>query len=123
MKSKRIVIVGGGFAGVTLAQRLERTLPEQVELVLLSSENHFVFTPLLAETAGREISPLHAVIPGRQMVKRARWMTADVTDVDRLTNRVYYRSHAGHLGSIDYDHLVLACGSVVDFSAVPGLAE
>src|SRR5215470_12524294 len=82
-KSKRIVIVGGGFAGVTLAQRLERTVPEEVELVLLSSENHFVFTPLLAETAGREVSPLHVVVPGRQMIFRTKWLTADVTRIDR----------------------------------------
>src|ERR1041385_9349746 len=92
MKPKRIVIVGGGFAGVTLAQRLERILPEHVELVLLSSENHFVFTPLLAETAGREISPLHVVVPGRQMLRRARWLTAEVTGIDRALGVVRYVS-------------------------------
>ena len=123
MSSQRIVIVGGGFAGVTLAQRLERVLPGEIEIVLLSSENHFVFTPLLAETAGREISPLHVVISGRQMVRRANWLTAEVTEVDRASNQVCYVTRGGERGTVSYDHLVIACGSVVDFSAVPGLSS
>jgi NADH dehydrogenase len=121
-QERRIVIVGGGFAGVTLAQRLERLTPPETELVLLSSENHFVFTPLLAETVGREISPLHVVVPGRQMVRRTRWLTAEVVDVDRAANVVHYVSHGGQRGNLRYDHLALACGSVVDFNIVPGLA-
>ena len=48
---ERIVIVGGGFAGVTLAQRLERSLPEKMEIVVLSAQNHLVFTPMLPEVA------------------------------------------------------------------------
>jgi len=120
---QRIVIVGGGFAGVTLAQRLERILPAEWEVVLLSSENHFVFTPLLAETAGREVSPIHVVVPGREMVRRTQWLTAEVTRVDRTANTVHYVSRGGEQGSLEYQHLVLACGSVVDLSAIPGLAE
>ena len=122
MGKKRILIIGGGFAGVTLAQRLERIAPAETELVLLSNENHFVFTPLLAETAGREISPLHVVIPGRQMVRRTHWLTAAVTRIDRASNVVHYVSRHGESGAIPYDHLALACGSIVDFRSVPGLA-
>jgi len=122
MTRKRIVIIGGGFAGVTLAQRIEKLLPEEIELVLVSGENHFVFTPLLAETAGREISPLHVVVPGRQMVRRTRWLTAEVTGIDRNANIVRYVSPGGQDGEVRYDHLVVACGSIVDFNTVPGLA-
>src|SRR5581483_9471112 len=87
----RVVILGGGFAGVTLAQKLER-LADEVEVVLLSSENHLVFSPLLAEAVGREISPLHVVVPGRQMVRRAQWLTARATHIDRTANVVHYVS-------------------------------
>jgi hypothetical protein len=71
---KRIVIVGGGFAGVTLAQRLERLLPTQMEVIVLSTENHLVFTPMLPEVVGRTISPLHVVVPGRQLTRRTKWL-------------------------------------------------
>ena len=94
----RIVIVGGGFAGVTLAQQLERLTGKETELVLVSAENHLVFSPLLAETAGREISPAHVVVPGRQMVRRTSWLTARATEVDRAANSVHYTSPGGERG-------------------------
>jgi NADH:ubiquinone reductase (H+-translocating) len=120
-RRSRIVILGGGFAGVTLAQRLEKLTDESVEVVLLSSENHLVFSPLLAEAVGREISPLHVVVPGRQMVGRTQWLTARATAIDRAANQVHYVSAGGGQGVLSYDHLVIACGSVVDLSIIPGL--
>jgi hypothetical protein len=76
--SERIVIVGGGFAGVTLAQRLERLLPEQTEIVVLGADNHLVFTPMLPEVVGRTISPLHFVVAGCQLTRRTKWLEARV---------------------------------------------
>src|SRR5215470_12676337 len=98
----RIVILGGGFAGVTLAQRLERLTDDRVEVVLLSSENHLVFSPLLAEAVGREIAPLHVVVPGRQLVRRAQWMTAQATAVHRDISQVHYVSARGERGVLSY---------------------
>src|SRR5262245_39676535 len=121
-KATRIVIIGGGFAGVTLAQRLERLTGNETEIVLLSGENHLVFSPLLAEAVGREISPAHVIVPGRQMVHRTQWLTARATEVDWAVSQVHYLSRGGERGAISFDHLVIACGSVVDLSAVPGLA-
>ncbi len=68
-----VVIVGGGFAGVTLAQHLENQLNDATEIIVISRNNHMVFTPMLAEVAARTISPLHVVVAGRQMTRRTRW--------------------------------------------------
>ncbi len=122
MSSRRVIIVGGGFGGVTLAQHLERKLSPEVEIVLISSENHFVFTPMLAEVVGRSLSPLHIVVAGRQMVRRTTWLTAQVTDIDLQGNLVSYVGEGVARGTLTYDHLVLACGSVVNMNLTAGLS-
>jgi NADH dehydrogenase len=119
---RRVIIIGGGFGGVTLAQHLDRKLSPEVEIVLISSENHFVFTPMLAEVVGRSLSPLHIVVAGRQMVRRTTWLTAQVTDIDLQGNLISYVGEGAARGSLTYDHLVLACGSVVNMNLMPGLA-
>ncbi|HWL50880.1 MAG TPA: FAD-dependent oxidoreductase [Chthoniobacteraceae bacterium] len=118
----KLVIIGGGFAGVTLAQQLERLLPEEAEIVVVSSENHMVFTPMLAEVAGRTISPLHVVVPGRQLTRRTRWLVARVTAVDRDAREVHYTRMDGTAGSETYGELVLACGAAANLREIPGLA-
>jgi len=121
--SERIVIVGGGFAGVTLAQRLERLLPAQTEIVVLSADNHLVFTPMLPEVVGRTISPLHVVVAGRQLTRRTKWLEARVSRIDHEKNEAHYLRRDGTTASMRYTHLVLACGSAADLDEIPGLAS
>src|SRR6516162_1280006 len=122
MSERRVILVGGGFGGITLAQHLERKVTSEVEIVLISSENHFVFTPMLAEVVGRSISPWHMAVAGRQMVRHTTWLTAEVTDIDLQTRLVRYVGEGGESASHTYDHLVLACGSVMNMTMMPGLA-
>jgi NADH:quinone reductase (non-electrogenic) len=118
----RIIIVGSGFAGMTLAEYLTRHVARDVEVVVISSENHMVFTPMLAEVVGRSLSPLDVVMPGRQMAPRATWLTATVNGVDLKRNEVEFTRPDGKTATLSYTHLVLACGSAVNLDAVPGMA-
>src|SRR5580692_591041 len=111
MEDARVVIVGGGFAGATLAEQLSRRVGPNLEVVVISSENHMVFTPMLAEVAGRSLSPLDVVMPGRQIAPSATWVTATVTGVDLKQNEVEYTRPDGQRATFSYAHLVLACGS------------
>ncbi|MBK1621474.1 hypothetical protein CKO42_24295 [Lamprobacter modestohalophilus] len=117
----RIVIIGGGFAGATAAKALERHL-RSAEIHLLSAENHLTYNPLLPEVVGASVLPGHVVAPLRQMVRRAKVHQVEVTGIDTEARCVHFRnsSEGGHL---DYDHLVLACGSRANLQMIPGMAE
>ena len=122
MGEARVIIVGSGFAGVTLAEDLNRRAAPDIEVVVIGSENHMVFTPMLAEVAGRSLSGLDVVVPGRQIARRATWLTATVTSVDLNENEVDYTRPDGRTATLSYSHLVLACGSDINLDIVPGMA-
>jgi NADH dehydrogenase len=122
MEKTRVIIVGGGFGGVTLAEHLNRRVARDVEVVVISSENHMVFTPMLAEVAGRSLSGFDVVTPGRQIAPRATWLTASVTGVDLKKNEVEYTRPDGTIATLPYTHLILTCGSEVNLDVVPGMA-
>ena len=122
MQTTKVVIVGGGFAGATLAEQLSRRIAPNVEIVVISSENHMVFTPMLAEVAGRSLSALDVVMPGRQIAPGATWVTATVTGVDLKKNEVEYTRPDSQMATLSYAHLILACGSDVNLDVVPGMA-
>lgn len=122
MTDQRIIIVGGGFAGITLAQELERLCDASTEIVVISRDNHMVFTPMLPEVAGRSISPFHVAVPGRVATKRTLWIEASVTAVDLKNGRLQYSVSDGRPVSLSFKHLVLACGTDANLEAVPGLS-
>jgi NADH:ubiquinone reductase (H+-translocating) len=122
MPVQRLVIIGGGFAGVTVAQEAERRLEPSVEIVVISRDNHLVFTPMLPEVAGRTISPFHVAVPGRSITKRTLWMEADVTAIDTRSSTVRYLTSENAGAELSYTHLVLACGSETDLDTIPGLS-
>ena len=97
-KSKTIVIVGGGFAGVDAARHLQRGLPPGWEIVLFSQENHLVFTPLLGDVVGSSINPLDVVVPLRQLLPRVFCRTEEVQKIDLATSEVEYEAEDSEKG-------------------------
>jgi NADH dehydrogenase len=91
--------------------------------VLFNSENHLVFSPLLAEVAGSSINELDVVVPLRQLLRNVFCRTEEVVALDLNAQQVHFVAEDGGRTRMDYDHLVIACGNVTDMNAVPGMAD
>jgi NADH:ubiquinone reductase (H+-translocating) len=123
---KRIVILGGGFAGVYTAQYLEKALGrrDDFEITLINKENYFVFQPMLPEVISGSIGPLDTVSPIRRLLPRTNLQVRDVEAVD-LKNKTITTSPGfrPHMHIVPYDYLVFALGNVTDFRGMRGLPE
>ena len=123
---KRVLILGGGFAGLTVAMELERKLARDpsVEITLINRENFFLFTPMLHEVATSDLDFTTIVNPARKMLRRVRFFAGEVDQVDVEQRRVIV-SHGfdHHHHTIEFDFLVLGLGSVTNLYGIPGLQE
>jgi NADH dehydrogenase len=143
----RVVVVGGGFAGVSAAQELAKRLRRDgrlwragglvgrrrggqnsaavpVEIVLLNRDNYFVFQPLLADIISGTIETTHVVVPLRRMLRDVDVEVGIVERVDPAARRVHLRRRlSGDPFEVTYDALIVALGSITDFGSVPGMAE
>ncbi len=122
--SQRILILGGGFAGLFAAREIKKRLGARADVELISAENYFVFQPLLPEVAAGSITAPHAVTPLRALLKGVFVRKARVhsVDFDRQVVTVF-QGVQRRPTEVPYDHLVVALGQVVDLSRMPGLAD
>jgi len=119
---KRIVILGGGFAGMKTAECLEKSLRENpcARIILVSETNALLFTPMLAEVAGSSLEPSHISTPLRTSLPRVEFIRGRVAQIDLAKRRVYLEGGMPTEGDapgreLAYDHLVLALGSVSNY--------
>ncbi len=120
----RIVILGGGFAGVYTAAALEELGGEDCEIILVCKENHFVFQPLLPEVITGTIGLLDVVSPIRRLLPKTELHVREVESVDLAARTVTTSTgFHPHPHVLPYDHLVLALGTVTDFRGLRGLPE
>jgi NADH dehydrogenase len=103
----KVVIVGGGFAGLNAAKMLGGK--RGVDVVLIDKRNHHLFQPLLYQVAMAGLSPADIAAPIRSILSRhsnIRVLLGEVRDVDLQRNRLVSQT-----GEISYDYLLLACGA------------
>ncbi len=122
----RVVILGGGFAGVYAAMELEKLLgrKDDFEITLVNRENYFVFQPMLPEVISGSIGILDTVSPIRRLLHASRLIVRDVEALDiqqkSITLSQGFRPRPYMLS---YDYLVFALGNVTDFRGMVGLPE
>src|SRR5258706_7869626 len=116
----RIVILGGGFGGVTTARHLERLCKRRqgVEIVLVSRDNFLLMTPLLFEVCSGALDARHCSFPIRDYLQATRFVEAAVQGVD-LERRVVHLSSGGESAELPYDQLVLALGGITNRRVIP----
>jgi NADH dehydrogenase len=119
--AKRILILGGGFAGMKTAECLEQQLRKNpsASISLVSETNALLFTPMLAEVAGSSLEPSHISTPLRTTLHRTEFVRARVSSIDLENKRVILDVELGSSDScrreLTYDHLVLGLGSVSNY--------
>lgn len=126
----RIVILGGGFAGMKTAQCLEKELQgnSSVHITIVSETNALLFTPMLAEVAGSSLEPSHISAPLRSSLHRTQFVRARTAGIDLEKRSVLFEGTASSEATsepreIPYDQLVLALGSVSNYLGMTNVEE
>lgn len=121
---QRIAIIGGGFAGAFTARALRRSLPDNIEVELISDRNYFVFQPLLPEVVAGTINAQDAVTPLRLLLKGVSVRLGEVCDIDFERQRLQVSQGSRRIPAYRrYDQLVIAPGQRTVLERFPGFAE
>jgi NADH dehydrogenase len=126
MKTTRIVIAGGGFAGLYAAMHFDKRLARRadVEVTLISRENFILFTPLLHEVAAGDLYPGDIVNPLRRILRHVKFIDADVQVIDLNARRIRcIASVADRELEFEFDHLLLTLGSETNFFNMDGVRD
>jgi NADH:ubiquinone reductase (H+-translocating) len=121
---KRIVVVGAGHVGLYAALRLSKKLSaRRAEVVVIDPQPHMTYQPFLPEAAAGNISPRHSVVPLRRELKRCRIVSGEVTRIEHARKTVTIQPIDGPATEMQYDHIIVAPGSVSRTLPIPGLRE
>jgi NADH dehydrogenase len=133
IQQKRILILGGGFAGIQVLMQLQEAFQNDigVDLTLISRDNFFLFTPMLPEVSSGMIETRNIVTPVRAFCNRARFYEADIDAIDlqnkdivishalgRQSNPIARRSHI-----LKFDYLVIALGNETNFFGMDNVTK
>jgi len=125
---KRILILGGGFAGIEVLRQLQKAFQDDVsiDITLVSRDNFFLFTPMLPEVSSGMIETRHILTPIRTFCKRAKFYEANVDAIDLKKKHVVIAHAIGkqtRSHTLKYDYLVLALGGKTNFFGMTEVAS
>ena len=117
-ENPRVVIVGGGFGGISLARQL---MDEKLQVVLLDRQNYHTFQPLLYQVSTSGLEPDSIAYPLRKITRHSKegfFRLAEVDSISPETNSIHT-----NIGELTYDYLVIATGSKTNFFGNKSIEE
>ncbi|MFG3073839.1 FAD-dependent oxidoreductase [Streptomyces sp. NPDC048225] len=123
MSRPRIVIVGAGFAGYRTARTLSRLTRQKADITLLNPTDYFLYLPLLPQVAAGILEPRRVSVSLSGTLPHVRLVLGEADGIDLDGRTVRYTGPEGEEGTLPYDRLVLAAGSVNKLLPIPGVAE
>lgn len=124
-RAPRILVIGGGFAGLECAIRLARSGPARFDVTLVNPEDYSLYLPLLPDVAGGLLDPRHIAVPIARALPGATLLRGMVTAVNLAahTAQVQVAGRPDDPAEIGWDRLVVTAGSVTRLADVPGLSQ
>lgn len=120
----RILIIGGGYVGMYSAIRLLKKLHDGEAIVtIVDPRSYMTYQPFLPEAAAGSIQPRHVVVPLRRVLRGAEVITGQVTALDHASKTATVQPLEGMTYPIQYDHVIIAVGSISRTLPIPGLRE
>jgi NADH dehydrogenase len=124
----RILIAGGGYAGMYTALRLQKKLRRElraktIEIVVVDPRSYMTYQPFLPEAAAGSLEPRHVVVPLRRVLNKCEILTGRVESVDHSRRIARITPKRGEPYDLSYEVIVLASGSIARTLPIPGLAE
>jgi len=124
MERPRILVVGGGFAGVECALRLERKVsPNEADIAIVAPFSYELYLPLLPQVAAGVLSPQCVAVSLRRLLGRTRIIPGGAIGVDPQAKVCVIRKITNEIVNEHYDYIVLAPGSVTRTFDIPGLLD
>ncbi|MFJ8046909.1 FAD-dependent oxidoreductase [Streptomyces luteogriseus] len=123
MSRPRILIVGAGFAGYRTARTLSRLTRGRAHITLLNPTDYFLYLPLLPQVAAGILEPRRVTVSLSDSLPDVRLVLGEADRIDLDDRTLHYTGPEGEGGTLAYDRLVLAAGSVNKLLPIPGVAE
>jgi len=121
---RKILIVGGGYAGFYTAKKLEKWLRRgEAQVTIVDPLPYMTYQPFLPEVAAGSIEPRHAVIAHRRHLKKTKVITAAVSKIDHASKTAEITPAVGEPWTVDYDIVVVTAGAVSRTFPIPGVAD
>ncbi|SDY81658.1 NAD(P)/FAD-dependent oxidoreductase [Herbiconiux ginsengi] len=121
---RRILIVGGGYAGFYTAWRLEKTLRRgEAEVTLVDPRSYMTYQPFLPEVTAGSVEARHVAVSLRRHLKRTTVVAGSVVEIRHADKTAIVRPLEGPDHPVEYDIVVVTAGAVTRTFPIPGIAE